>query len=45
MDQKESEKKKIPENFRKQNLNLLFAGNYLHSIYTVLSIVSHLEMI
>ena len=27
--------KKIPGNFKKQNLNLLHADNYLHSIYTV----------
>ena len=28
-------RKKIPESFKKQNLNLLCADNYLHSIYIV----------
>ena len=37
--------KKIPESSRKQNLNLLHASNYLHSIYIVLGMISNLEMI
>ena len=37
--------KKIPESATKQNLNLLHAGNYLHSIYVVLGIITDLEMI
>ena len=43
MDQKYSPK--IPENSKKQNLNLPCTGNYLHSIYIVLGIVSNLDMI
>ena len=38
-------KKKIPESSKKQSLNLLPAGNYLHSIYIILGIISNLEMI
>ena len=37
--------KKFQESFKKQNSNLLRAGNYLHSIYTVLGILSNLEVI
>ena len=37
--------KKIPESSKKQNLNLPQVSSYLHSIYIVLDIVSHLEMI
>ena len=37
--------KKIPESSKKQNLNLLQTGNYLHSIYIVLGIISNLETI
>ena len=37
--------KKIPESFKKQNLNLLHASNYFCSIYIVLGIISNLEMI
>ena len=37
--------KKFPESSKKQNLNLPSSGNYLHSIYIVLSIISKLEMI
>ena len=35
----------IPETSKKQNLNLPGADNYLHSIYTVLGIISNLQMI
>ena len=31
--------KKIPESSKKQNLNLMCAGNYLHSMYIVLGII------
>ena len=41
----ESSWKKIPEISKKQNLNLPHNGNYFHSIYTVLSIMSVLEII
>ena len=37
--------KKNPTSSKKQNLNLLHAGNYLHSIYIVLGIIGNLEMI
>ena len=37
--------KNIPESSKMQNFNLLQAGNYLHSISIVLSIISDLEMI
>ena len=37
-------KRKIPETSQKQNLNLVHPGNYLHSIYVVLGIISYLEM-
>ena len=44
--------KKVPESSKKQNLNLLCTGDYLHSIYIVftatyivLGVVSNLEMI
>ena len=37
--------KKISEISRKQNLNLLYISNFLHSIYIVLGIISNLEMI
>ena len=30
-------RKKIPESSQKQNLNLLCAGNYLHSVYIVVT--------
>ena len=30
---------------KKQNLNLLHAGSYLHSIYIIVSILSNLEMV
>ena len=33
------------ESFLKQNLNLLHAGNYSHSIYIVLGIINNLETI
>ena len=33
---------KVP---KKQNLNFLYIGNYLHSIYIVLTIINNLEMI
>ena len=33
------EKKKIPERSKKQNLILPCAGNYLHSIYIVFTII------
>ena len=36
---------KSPEGSKKQNLNFLHAGNYLHSIHIVLGIISNLEMI
>ena len=43
VDQKYSEKKntwrKIAENSKKQNLNLLCTGNYLHHIYIVFTII------
>ena len=32
-------RKKFPESSKKQNLNLLHSGNYLHSIYIVLGII------
>ena len=35
----------IWERSKKQNLNFLCAGNYLHGIYIVLSIIRNLEMI
>jgi len=35
---------KVPESSKKQNLNLPQAGNYLHSIYIALDIVSNPEM-
>ena len=38
-------KKQITESSKKQNLNLLWAVNYLHSIYIVLDFISSLEMI
>ena len=44
VDQKYSKKRKIPETSQKQNLNLVHPGNYLHSIYVVLGIISYLEM-
>lgn len=44
VDWKYSEKE-IPESSKKQNLNLLHASNYLHSIYIVLGVVSNLDMI
>ena len=31
--------KKVPESFKKQNLNLLHAGNYLHSFYIVFTTI------
>ena len=37
--------KNTPEISKKQNLNLLHVGNYLHSIYIVLGIISNLDMI
>ena len=37
--------KNSPENFKKQNLNLSRDGNYLHTIFIVLGIISNLEMI
>ena len=37
--------KKILESFKKQNLNLLCAGNYLYSSYSALCIINNLEMI
>ena len=37
--------KKISDSSKKQNLNFVHAGNYLHSIYTLLDIISYLEMI
>ena len=37
--------KQIPETSEKQNLILPCAGNYLYSIYIVLSIMSNQEMI
>ena len=37
--------KKIPEGSNMQNLNLQHAVNNLHSIYTVLGIISNLEMV
>ena len=43
-DQKHLEKI-FSRKFQKQNLNLLHAGKYLHSIYVVLGIISKLEMI
>ena len=36
---------KTPESSKKQNLNLPRSGNYLHSIYIALGIISNLEMI
>lgn len=39
------EKEKNPESSKRQNLNLPLVGNYLHSIYTVLGIISNIEMI
>ena len=42
---KNVQERKDAESYEKQNLNLLWAGSYLHSIYIVLGIVSHLEMI
>ena len=33
------EKENIPESSKKQNLNLLHAGNYLHSIYIVFTTI------
>ena len=35
----------IPETSKKQNLNLPGTDKYLHSIYTVLGIISNLQMI
>ena len=40
-----TEKKKMAESSKKQNLNLPHASNYLHSIYIVLGIISNIEMI
>ena len=37
--------KKLSESFIKQNLNLLYIGGRLYSIYIVLGIVSNLELI
>ena len=37
--------KLIPESSKKQNLNLPHAGNYVHSTYISLGILSHLEMV
>ena len=37
--------KRNPQSSKKQSLNLPYAGNYLHSIYIVLSIISNPEMI
>ena len=37
--------RKSLENLKKQNLNLLHAGNYLHSISFVLCIITNLEKI
>lgn len=37
--------KKIPKSFRKQNMNLPHAGNYLHSVDIALGIMRNLEMI
>ena len=42
---KYSRKKEISESPEKQNLNLLYLGKYLHSIYIVLGIIGNLEMI
>lgn len=38
-------KNKIPESSQKQNLNLLWAANYLHRIYIVYGIIGNLELI
>ena len=38
-------KRDFLESSKKQNLNLSHAGNSLHNIYIVLSIISNLEMI
>ena len=37
--------KRIPKSYKKQNLNLPQAGNYLKSIYITLGIISNLEMV
>ena len=36
--------KKILESSKRQNLDLPHVGNYLHSIYTVLGIISNLKI-
>lgn len=40
-----TEKPEIAESSKKQNLNSLCASNYLHSVYTILGIISDLEII
>ena len=42
---KKKQNRKSLENLKKQNLNLLHAGNYLHSISFVLCIITNLEKI
>ena len=37
--------KKVQKISKKQNLNLSHDGNYLHTIFIVLGIISNLEMI
>ena len=35
----------IPESSKKQNLNLSWSSNHLHSVYIVLGTINDLEMI
>ena len=39
LEKKKKKQKTIPESPKKQNLNLLCAGNYLHSFYTVFATI------
>ena len=39
-----AEEKYLSKSSKKQNSNFLYSGNYLHTIYIVLVVVSNLEM-
>ena len=41
---KNVQKENIPETSKQQNLNFLYASNFLHSIYIVLGIISNPKM-
>ena len=41
---KNVQKENITESSKKQNLNFLYASNFLHSIYIVLGIISNPKM-